>query len=123
MMVLLFLGSALEQLSSQDKARSLCVAPLPLATALTAATPDLGCSISKLWVHFDGGERIPSPYDRCRRVESLAVDVPRKVVVSCDRKPQQSFKFRFATYRLKQPCLFLNDFYNTVQLWDSKKAP
>ena len=53
----------------------------------------------------------------------LDVSQAHRVVVFCDGKPQQSFKFRFADFKTPKLCLFINDLYKTVQLWESKDAP
>jgi hypothetical protein len=45
------------------------------------------------------------------------------VVVLCNHKPLQSFAFLFSEFKTKELCLFLNDLYRTVQLWESKSAP
>jgi hypothetical protein len=44
-------------------------------------------------------------------------------MVLCDGKPQQSFRFRFSTFKSNRLCLFINDLYQTVQLWKLKESP
>ena len=41
----------------------------------------------------------------------LDVSATHRVVVFCNGKPQQSFKFRFAEFKSAKLCLFLNDLY------------
>ena len=53
----------------------------------------------------------------------LNVSATHRVVVFCNGKPQQSFKFRLAEFKSAKLCLFLNDLYRTVQLWESKRSP
>jgi hypothetical protein len=119
-----FLGTLLlaPNLEAQDESKSLCVAPLPL-DALTAGTPNLECLPEKLSFQIDTRERLPWPHTKSVRIENLNAASPHKVQVYCDRKRQQSFKFRFSDYKSKEPCLFLNDLYKTVQLWESKGSP
>lgn len=114
---------ALPNLDAQDQPRSLCVAPLPMDAPQAAETPGLWCSPEKLSLQIDKLDRIPWPRAKCVRIEGLDASVQHKVTVLCDRKPQQSFRFRFSEYKSKEPCLFLNDLYKTVQLWEPKGAP
>jgi hypothetical protein len=44
-------------------------------------------------------------------------------MVLCDGKPKQSFIFSFSAYKGHKLCLFFNDLYWTVQLWDDEKTP
>jgi hypothetical protein len=56
-------------------------------------------------------------------VDGLDISARHRVVVYCDKKPQQSFSFRFSEFKAKRLCLFLNDLYETVQLWEPSQAP
>jgi hypothetical protein len=57
-------------------------------------------------------------------LDSLALPTRHRVTVMCDKQPQQSFAFRFSAFGTEPDlCLFLNDFYLTVQLWERKRAP
>ena len=44
-------------------------------------------------------------------------------MVLCNGKPQQSFRFRFSEFKTKELCLFINDLYQTAQLWEARKSP
>jgi hypothetical protein len=56
-------------------------------------------------------------------VTDLNATKQHMVTVYRGGKAQQSFSFEFSSYKSKKLCLFLNDLYWTVQLWESKRAP
>jgi len=74
-------------------------------------------------VKIDALQTIAWPTKKSVKIEALDVTAPHRVVVFCSGKPQQSFKFRFSDFNSRELCLFINDLYKTVQLWESKGTP
>jgi hypothetical protein len=123
---LLLLAASLTVVSAtgQQKASgSLCVAPRGQQPPATAGTPELMCKSGNLSVRIDARSAMAWPKDESSRIDGLSLAGQHRVVVSCDAKPQQSFKFRFSQYKGTELCLFLNDLYQTVQLWEREGAP
>jgi len=87
------------------------------------AAPGLSCDSASLSVKIDALQTIAWPIKKSVKIESLDVTAPHRVVVFCSGKPQQSFKFRFSDFNSRELCLFINDLYKTVQLWESKGTP
>lgn len=56
-------------------------------------------------------------------ISALDLAAPHRIVVSCESKAQQSFKFRFSDFKTRKLCLFINDLYKTAQLWNDKDCP
>jgi hypothetical protein len=102
---------------------SLCVAPVAQLPPSTAATPDLFCSSGKLSIKLD--DRTPQPWPRTTglKIGDLDSRARHTVVVQCDAKPQQSFRFAFSELGSTDLCLFINDLYQTVQLWPRSQSP
>jgi hypothetical protein len=110
-------------LNAETGSGSICISPVPKKAANTAALPDFFCDSPKLSVKIDAKEPLAWPMSENQKVEDLDVTATHRIVVLCNGKPQQSFKFRFSEYTTKELCLFINDLYKTVQLWESKKSP
>lgn len=53
----------------------------------------------------------------------LDLKLRHRMVVFCEGKRQQSFRFHLSDYKTGKACLFLNDLYLTAQLWEPKEAP
>jgi hypothetical protein len=108
---------------AQSATGFVCVAPRPKQPP-TTSSPDIPpCPSNNLAIKVDDKEAV-----EWSRTESLALsplDPTRRhrVTIQCDGKPQQSFTFRFSEYQSSKLCLFLNDFYQTVQLWERERAP
>ncbi len=102
-------------------AESLCVAPASSETPQRCA-PGL-CGSGNLSFKIDDRPITQWPEKECVEVSNLNANTKHKVTVYRAGKAQQSFRFNFADYKSKKPCLFLNDLYWTVQLWESKEAP
>jgi len=110
-------------LFAQPKFGSICVAPIPPEPPHTAATPELFCKSGKLSLRIDDREAVSWPHDESLKLSDLSQAERHRVAVLCDGKPQQTFRFRFSEFRTDQQCLFINDLYQTVQLWESRQAP
>src|SRR5262249_18851918 len=102
---------------------SVCVAPIPEEPPSTAGTPELFCHSGKLSLKIDGLPAMPWPHKDSLQFASLNPSRTHKVLVLCDGKPQQSFRFRFSEYKGDELCLFVNDLYQTAQLWEAKRSP
>jgi len=103
--------------------RTICVAPASLETIESPAAPGLACPSGKLTLQIDAAEAKPWPRTSSMKINGMDPRAPHKVVVMCDGKPQQSFRFRFSEYKSGNLCLFLNDLYGTVQLEQRSQAP
>lgn len=108
---------------AQSEGGSMCIAPISKEWPATAGAPDLACSPSKLSVRIDTPKTFAWPTKKSVMIDGLDLSARHRVVVYCDGKPQQSFSFRFSEFKAKQLCLFLNDLYKTVQLWEPSQAP
>jgi hypothetical protein len=108
---------------SQSTARPMCVAPLAPTYGNTAATPELACRPEMLSLKTDGGDSKPWPRRASMKIEGLRLNSQHKVVVLCDGKPQQTFRFKFSQFASSDLCLFVNDLYGTVQLWERRRSP
>lgn len=119
-LILLLLGPSI---SAETEEGSICIATVPAKATLTAGTPDLFCESENLSLRIDSQEAMPWPIKESVLITGLDVTTRHRVVVFCGGKPQQSFFFRFSQFKTKKLCLFVNGFYKTVQLWDSKQSP
>ena len=104
---------------------SICIAPNPEMTPQTVpdGTPGVWCDSKKLSVKIDNRKVIPWPTKESLKVDGFDVNARHRVVVLCGGKPRESFSFSYSNFKTKKLCLFINDLYRTVQLWDSKQAP
>jgi hypothetical protein len=118
--VLLFISMALV---GQDISGEICVAPIPHEPPSTAGTPELFCKSGNFSFRIDSQKPVAWPKDKSTTVTGLDLKGSHRIVVFCDGKPQQSFKFRLSEYKTGKACLFLNDLYWTTQLWEPKQAP
>lgn len=106
----------LSVLHAQSPSGSVCVAPVPKVWKPQALPPGIRCESSNITVSFDGEASVKWPQSRSLLIDSLDISRRHRVVVSCNGRPQQSFQFRFDAPPVRM-CLFLNDLYNTVNLW------
>lgn len=100
---------------------SICVAPIPVGPPTTSA-PGLACD-GTLSLKIDSQKDVPWPHGESLKIEHLDLAQRHRVTVLCDGRPQQSFWFRFSEFKTKELCLFINDLYKTVQLWEPRQAP
>lgn len=108
---------------AESETGSVCIAPVPEKPTPFSAPPLSVCDSSKLSVKIDAQEPIAWPIKESMKIDGLDVTTTHRVLVSCNGKPQQSFKFRFSEFQTGKLCLFINDLYKTVQLWESKDSP
>jgi len=107
----------------QNGAGSICIAPIPNEPPSTAGTPKLACASGDFSVKIDSQKPIVWPKNKCAAVTGLDLARSHRIVVLCDGKPQQSFKFRLSDYKAGKACLWLNDLYLTAQILEPKQAP
>lgn len=108
----------------QEQSGTVCVAPRSTAPPTTSSPDVPECPSDNLFLKIDNQPPIEWPRTRSVPLPALEWSQPHRVTVMCDKKPQQSFKFRFSEFAdARSLCLFLNDLYQTVQLWDRKRAP
>ena len=119
---LLLLGMA----RAQSPVGSVCVAPVPKGWKSQAPPSGISCEASKITLSIDGKAARKWPQSTSLLIEDLELTQRHQVVVSCNGKPQQSFRFGFpranSKSNSKKMCLFLNDLYNTVNLWRDETA-
>ena len=109
--------------SAEPGIGSVCVAPVPAKPSPYAAPPGFLCDSAKLSLRIDALKPMAWPVGESVKIDALDAAAAHRVVVSCDGKAQQSFRFRFSDFKTRELCLFINDFYKTVQLWESKGTP
>lgn len=102
---------------------TICISPVPQKPTLTFVPPAAPCDGAKLALKIDQQRPIPWPLKGSRKIDGLDVTVSHRILVLCDGKAQQSFTFRFSDFRGRELCLFINDLYKTVQLWDPTQRP
>jgi hypothetical protein len=101
---------------------SICIKPIPNKKPSRAA-PGLFCDSGNLSMKIDSQEPIAWPRDGSRKLVDLDLTARHQVMVLCDGKRQQTFKFRFNEFKSDELCLFINDLYQTVQLWEKSRSP
>jgi hypothetical protein len=100
---------------------TVCVAPIPVEPPSFSA-PGLMCYGNRS-LKIDDTKAVPWPHKASLQIAHLDLAQRHQVTVLCDGKPQQSFRFTFSEFKTKEPCLFINDLYQTVQLWESRQSP
>ena len=117
------LGIAGAAASGQSKEGSICIAPVRLP-ATTSAPNGIDCTSGTISVRIDRST-VPWPQGKeSRAIDHLDLAARHRVTVLCDGKPQSSFSFRFSTFDSRRLCLFINDLYQTPQLWgEGQRAP
>jgi hypothetical protein len=103
---------------AQDNTGTICVAPIGQEPPTTAGIPELACKLGNFSFRIDSRDPVMWPKDECMSVSGLNLKMRHRVVVLCDGKPQQAFRFRLSEYNAGKACPFLNDLYLTAQLWD-----
>jgi len=84
------------------------------------SAPGFFCDSAKLSVKIDAQQPTAWPVKENVKIDGLDAAATHRVVVFCNGKPQQSFRFRFSDLKTRVLCLFINDMYKTAQLWESK---
>ena len=100
---------------------SVCIAPA-IVDATRLGDPALYCEAGKYSLKIDG-QVMAWPLKESVKLPGLDLKTRHRVIVFCDHKPQQSFTFRFSDFESPKLCLFLNDLYRTVNLWEDKRCP
>ena len=108
--------------------RILCVAPFPKPVCkgdvCLSGAQGFSCASGNVTLKIDARKPVPWPKEQSLSLAGLALDVSHRVVLLCDGKARESFKFRFSEFKKNKACLSVNDLYGWVQLWDlDKHAP
>jgi hypothetical protein len=106
-----------------DTHGSVCVAPTPQGPPRTVGSPELFCRSGRVSFKIDSQPAILFSHGVSKAIEVLDVAQKHRVLILCDGKPQQSFTFHFATFQSTDLCLFINDLYQTAQLWERARSP
>ena len=107
---------------AESESGSICISPVPEKPTDFSA-PGFFCDSAKLSVKIDAGQPFSWPIKQNVKLDNLDALAIHRVVVYCNGKPQQSFKFRFSEFKSRELCLFINGMYKTVQLWESNGTP
>jgi len=108
---------------AQQEYGSLCISPAPGDDVPKTTGVDSLCFDFKFGLKIDQQKAFSWSTKESVKIDRLDLGARHLVVVYCDGKPHQSFYFRFSEFKNRNLCLFLNDFYKTVQLWDPKESP
>jgi len=122
------LAGALYPVGIADSALgSLCIAPGPelpkSPDGQVVLRGELFCEVEKLSLKIDSQPTRPWPVKSSARIDGLDLKVSHRVVIFCEGKAQQSFRFSYSEFKSRELCLFINDLYGTVQLWEKKRSP
>ena len=120
---LLLFAAGICQAFGSDTQGSICVAPIPPGPQRTADIPEHFCSSGKLSFRIDSEPASLFPHKASKKIESLDISAKHQVIIFCDDKSHQSFTFQFETFQSTDLCLFINDLYQTAQLWERKASP
>ena len=121
--VLLIVVLLCSAFSAESELGSVCVAPVPEEPTPYSGPPGLLCESEKLSLRVDTLQPVPWPIKESVKIDGLDLTARHRVVIYCDGKPQQSFRFHFSEFKTRKLCLFINDLYKTAQLWESKQSP
>jgi len=112
-------------LALQTQSGSICIAavPKPINGRHAAGDSTAWCSSGKYSLKVDARPLLSWPEKKSAKIDDVSLSVRHRIVIFCDGKPTQSFTFIFSEYKSRKLCLFLNDLYWTVQLWDAKGSP
>jgi len=119
---ILFFAVLCSALSADTPQGSLCIPPVPQKPILMSA-PGLNCVSEKLSFKIDSMPDRPWPMKESISTSDLDLGLRHGIVIMCDGKAQQSFRFRYSEYKTTKLCLFINDLYKTAQLWEDKDSP
>lgn len=86
------------------------------------ASPGLFCDSGNRSYRIDSLKAVPWPKGAEETVTGLDVSQAHRITISCNGKPQQSFRFRFLDYKTETVCLFLSGLYKTAQLCNPKTS-
>ena len=107
---------------AQTGTGKVCLAPVPKVLK-GYSSPEVQCASLDFTVQID--DRVPIALSETKSilVDKLDIRARHMVVVRCDGKPNQTFRFRFADYESQKLCFFIHGLYKTAQLWEDKQCP
>jgi hypothetical protein len=115
----------LQSVFADEPSGVICVAPIPHPNNGRHGTGDTSawCASGKYSFKIDAQPAVSWPEKESAKIGGLSISDQHRVVVLCSSKRVQSFTFHFSDYKKQKLCLFFNDLYWTVQLWDDKSSP
>jgi len=81
------------------------------------------CLSGKFSFKIDALDEVPFSQKDSLKIAGLDLGARHRVAIYCDKKPHQTFWFRFSDFQNNTLCLFINDLYKTAQLWEVKRCP
>jgi len=108
---------------SRMQTGSVCIAPVPDRLVHNApADPEVRCPQKPgpyaYAYQIDDRPRVSWSRQKSERIADLDVNDRHRIRIWCDGAAQQTAAFRFAAYKSRDLCFFLNDLYGTAQLWE-----
>jgi hypothetical protein len=108
------------RLLAQGGSGMICVAPYPKPVCsgdvCLSGAQGFYCASGNVTLEVDSRKPVPWPKQESMSLAGLALDVSHRVVLLCDGKPKESFKFRFSELKRNKACLSVNELYGWVQL-------
>lgn len=106
-------------LLAQEDTGLLCVAP---------GAEQFSCASGNVTLKVDARKPVPWPKKKSMSLTGFDLGASHRVVLLCDGKPKESFKFRFselpferAAAKKDKACLYVNDLHGWVQLMPLEK--
>jgi hypothetical protein len=122
---LLLIFLAQPAFSFEKDAGSICVDPLPkpIEGRRAAGRGSVRCDAEKYSFKIDAQPLRPWPKKEAIKIENVDMAAHHRVTVFCGGKAMESATFHFSEIKTRRLCLFLNDLYWTIQIWEAKSAP
>lgn len=104
---------------------SICVDPLPkpVEGRHGVGRGSVWCDAEKYSFKMDAQPVRPWPEKESFKIENVDLAARHRVTVFCGGKAMESATFRFSEFKTRKLCLFLNDLYWTIQIWETKGVP
>jgi hypothetical protein len=116
---------AVASFGDERETGTLCLAPLrnaPIAIYPPSGRSPFCLITGKAKVKIDNRQSLDWPNDKELKIAGLDLAGPHRIVIVCDGKPVQTFRFRFSQKDNKRVCLLINDFYGWAQFFEPKGA-
>ena len=116
---------SLQVFALQEKSGSICVDPLPKPVEGRTAIGkgSVRCEAERYSFRIDAQSVRPWPEKDAIKIENVDPTSTHRITVFCGGKAMESAIFRFSEFKTKKLCLFLNDLYWSIQIWDAKAVP
>lgn len=111
--------------SLEKEAGSICIDPLPkpIEGRRVVGRGSVRCDAEKYSFKIDAQPLRPWPEKEAIKIENVDMAAYHRVTVFCGSKAMEAAGFDFSGVKSKKLCLFLNDLYWTIQIWESKSVP